>query len=97
MLSVAILTGALGVHGYRSRNRWFFLLHILFSLFVVLCFFALFIHSLVQFNKMHNHVADVKKLYDEHHDKVNGTGNQLFDPLINFPELPIKNALRALR
>merc|ERR1712106_995762 len=42
---VAIVTGAMGVHGYRSRNRWFFLLHILFALLIVVCFFAFsFIH-----------------------------------------------------
>lgn len=70
---VAIITGAMGVHGYRSRNRWFFLLHILFALLIVLCFFALFIHSLVQFNKMHSHVEEAKEIYDDYHSSLNKT------------------------
>ena len=73
-ISVAIITGAMGVHGYRSRNRWFFLLHILFALVIVLCFFALFIHSLVQFNKMHSHVEEAKEIYDDYHSSLNKTG-----------------------
>ena len=53
------MTGALGVHGYRSRNRWFYLGHIGLALFVVLTFFALFIHTIVQFKKMHSHIDSV--------------------------------------
>ena len=89
-ISVAIITGAMGVHGYRSRNRWFFLLHILFALLIVLCFFALFIHSLVQFNKMHSHVEEAKEIYDDYHSSLNKTGKlaiKVNNQLKNFQKM----------
>ena len=75
--SVATITGALGVHGYRGRNRWCYLLHILLALFIALTFFALFIHSIVQFNAMHSNVNELNDKYEEAHKQtITPGGNQ---------------------
>ena len=76
-LSVATIAGALGVHGYRGRNRWCYLLHILLALFIALTFFALFIHSIVQFNAMHSNVNELNDKYEEAHKQtITPGGNQ---------------------
>ena len=69
----AILAGGFGVHGYRSRNRWFYLIHIVCALFISLSFFALFIHSIVQFKKMHSHVTNSEVKFKEYEAKLNQT------------------------
>jgi len=58
-LFLGILTSSAGVHGYRSRNRWFYLIHLVFGVILSLCYFAIFIHSLVQFRQMRDHVDSV--------------------------------------
>lgn len=54
---LGIMTASAGVHGYRSRNRWFYLIHLIFALFLSLCSFATFIDGVVQVNRMKAHVA----------------------------------------
>jgi hypothetical protein len=49
---LAIFTSGAGIHGYRTRNHWGYLTHFVLSVFFVLCFFALFIHTLVQFSSL---------------------------------------------
>lgn len=55
---LALITAAAGVHGYRSRNRWFYLGHLVFALFLALSYFGIFIDAIVQFKRMHAHVED---------------------------------------
>merc|ERR1712035_73921 len=54
---LGILTGAVGVHGGRTRTRWCYFLHFIFALFLSLCSFAIFIDSFVQYKKMHSQVS----------------------------------------
>lgn len=57
---LGILIASCGVHGYRTResgsSRWFYLCHFIFATLLSLCYFALFVESLVQFAKMNKHV-----------------------------------------
>jgi len=82
---VATIAGALGVHGYRGRNRWCYLLHILLALFIALTFFALFIHSIVQFNAMHSNVNELNDKYEEAHKQtITPGGNQTAEELAAY-------------
>jgi len=54
---LGVLTGAVGVHGARTRTRWCYFLHFCFALFLSLCSFAIFIDSFVQYKKMHSQVS----------------------------------------
>lgn len=55
---LGILTASAGVHGYRSRNRWFYLGHLVFAMFLSLCYFAIFIDGIIQFKKMKLHILE---------------------------------------
>jgi len=47
------------------------------ALFIALTFFALFIHSIVQFNAMHSNVNELNDKYEEAHKQtITPGGNQ---------------------
>jgi hypothetical protein len=58
IFSIGLFASGAGVHGYRSRNRWFYLIHLALAMFLSLCSFAVFISALVQFRKIKSHAND---------------------------------------